>query len=126
MAQTLVDRGVQSCRIESNRGGTLFAANVEKRVRELGGITNITTKWTQTNKSTRIEINSSWVKSHCLFKDESLYHEDKEYMTAMKMLCSYTSAGRNKHDDVPDCLSMLVDFVGSFNANKVSIVRRPF
>ena len=126
VAQTLVDREVQRCRIESNRGGTLFAQNIEKRVRELGGVTNITTKWTQTNKATRIEINSSWIKSHCLFKDESLYHADKEYMTAMRMLTSYTSAGKNKHDDVPDCLSLLVDFVASFNSNKVSVVRRPF
>ena len=126
VAQTLVDRAVHKCRIESNRGGTLFAQNVEKRIRELGGITNITTKWTQTNKATRIEINSSWVKTHCLFKDESLYHDDKEYMNAMKMLTSYTSAGKNKFDDVPDCLSMLVDFVGSFNVNKVSVLRRPF
>ena len=126
IAQTLVDRGVQSCRIESNRGGTLFAQDVEKRVRELGGITNITTKWTQSNKSTRIEINSSWVKTHCLFKDESLYKEDHEYMTAMKMLTSYTSMGKNKNDDVPDVLAMFVDFVNSFVSNRVSIMRRPF
>ena len=126
IAQTLVDRAVQSCRIESNRGGTLFAQNVDKRVRELGGITNITTKWTQSNKNTRIEINSSWVKSHCLFKDESLYKEDHEYMVAMKMLTSYTSMGKNRNDDVPDVLAMFVDFVNSFAANKVSIMRRPF
>lgn len=126
VAQTLVDRAVQSCRIESNRGGTLFAQNVERRVRELGGITNITTKWTQSNKNTRIEINSSWVKSHCLFKDESLYKEDHEYMVAMKMLTSYTSMGKNRNDDVPDVLAMFVDFVNSFAANKVSIMRRPF
>ena len=126
IAQTLVDRGVQKCRIESNRGGTLFAQNVEKRVKELGGMTNITTKWTQANKATKIEVNSGWAKAHFLFKDESLYHEDKEYMTAMKMLTSYTSAGKNKHDDVPDCLAMLVDFIGSFGSNKVSVMRRPF
>jgi len=126
IAQALVERGVQKCRIESNRGGTLFAQNVEKRVRELGGITNITTKWTQSNKATRIEVSSGAARSRFLFKDESLYKEDKEYMNAMKMLTSYSSAGRNKNDDVPDALSMLVDFVGSFNANKVSIVRRPF
>ena len=126
IAQTLVDRAVQSCRIESNRGGTLFAQNVDKRVRELGGITNITTKWTQSNKNTRIEINSSWVKAHCLFKDESLYKEDHEYMVAMKMLTSYTSMGKNRNDDVPDVLAMFVDFVNSFAANKVSIMRRPF
>ena len=126
IAQTLVDRGVQKCRIESNRGGTLFAQNVEKRVRELGGITNITTKWTQTNKVTRIEISSGIAKSRFLFKDESTYKEDREYMTAMKMLTSYSSVGRAKNDDVPDAISMLVDFIGSFNANKVSVVRRPF
>ena len=126
IAQTLVDRGVQKCRIESNRGGTLFAQNVEKRVRELGGMTNITTKWTQTNKLTRIEISSGIAKSRFLFKDESLYHEDKEYMTAMKMLTSYSTVGRAKNDDVPDAMSMLVDFIGSFAANKASLVRRPF
>lgn len=126
IAQTLVDRGVLSCRIESNRGGTLFAQNVDKRVRELGGITNITTKWTQSNKNTRIEINSSWVKAHCLFKDESLYKEDHEYMVAMKMLTSYTSMGKNRNDDVPDVLAMFVDFVNSFAANRVTVLRRPF
>ena len=126
VAQTLVERGVQKCRIESNRGGTLFAQNVEKRVRELGGITNITTKWTQSNKTTRIEVTSGAARSRFLFKDESLYKEDKEYMNAMKMLTSYSSAGKNKHDDVPDAMSMLVDFAGSFNANKVTVMRRPF
>ena len=126
VAQMLVDRCVKHCRIESNRGGTLFAKNVERRVRELDGGTNITTKWTQTNKATRIEICSSWVKNHCLFKDESLYKEDPEYRVAMKMLTSYTSMGKNKNDDVPDVMAMFVDFVNSFNSNKVSIMKRPF
>lgn len=128
VAQALVDRGVQRCRIESNRGGTLFAQNVEKRVRELGGITNITTKWTQTNKQTRIEISSGVAKARFLFKDESTYKQDHEYMTAMQMLTSYSTVGgrANRHDDVPDAMSMLVDFVGSFNANKATIMRRPF
>ena len=128
VAQALVDRGVQRCRIESNRGGTLFAQNVEKRVKELGGITNITTKWTQTNKITRIEVASGIAKARFLFKDESTYKQDHEYMTAMQMLTSYSTVGgrANRHDDVPDAMSMLVDFVGSFNANKATIMRRPF
>jgi len=126
VAQVLADRLVQSCRIESNRGGTLFAQNVEKRCRELGAPVSITTKWTQSNKATRIEINSSWIKLHCLFKDETLYKEDREYEVAMRQMTSYTVAGKNKNDDVVDVLSMLVDFVTSFTANKVSIMRRPF
>lgn len=126
VAQALVDRAVQRCRIESNRGGTLFAQDVDKRVRELGGMTSITTKWTQSNKQTRIVTCAGAVKSRFLFKDESLYKEDKEYMTAMRMLTSYTSTGKVAHDDVPDAISMLVDFIGTFNANRVSVVRRPF
>ena len=35
VAQVLVDRKVRMCRIESNRGGTIFAQNVQKRVKEL-------------------------------------------------------------------------------------------
>lgn len=126
IAQTLTDLKVQRCRIESNRGGTLFAQEVEKLVAEKGGNTSITTKWTQTNKETRIETASAIAINRFLFKDESVYRQDKEYRTAMDMLCSYSSAGKAKHDDVPDAMSMLVDFVTSFNSNKVSIVKRPF
>lgn len=126
IAQTLTDLGVQRCRIESNRGGTLFAQEVEKLLREKGGTTSITTKWTQTNKETRIEISSGIAINRFLFKDESVYRNDKEYRTAMEMLTSYSSVSRSRHDDVPDAVSMLVDFINSFNANKVSVVRRPF
>lgn len=126
VAQMLVDKKVNKCRIESNRGGTLFAQNVQKRVEELGGIATITTKWTQTNKETRIEINAGWIKSHVVFKDESVFSADREYRTAMTQLHSYTITGKNKHDDVPDVLSMFVDFVGSTTSNQVKIIKKPF
>jgi predicted phage terminase large subunit-like protein len=126
IAQTLKDLCVQRCRIESNRGGTLFAQEVEKIQREIGGVTSITTKWTQTNKETRIEISSGIAINRFLFKDDSVIKNDREYRTAMEMLTSYSSVGRAKHDDMPDAVSMLVDFINSFNANKVSVMRRPF
>ena len=126
VAQALVDRKVRMCRIESNRGGTIFAQNVQKRVKELGGMTSITTKWTQTNKETRIVANSGMVKSHILFKDESLYAQDREYRDAMSQLCSYSLVGKNKHDDFPDALSMFVDWQLSDRANIATIMKRPF
>lgn len=126
VAQTLVDLGVERCRIESNRGGTLFAQEVEKLVSEKGGMTSITTKWTQSNKATKIEINSAVAINRFLFKDESVYAHDKEYRTAMDMLTSYSSVGKAAHDDVPDAIAMLVDFINSFNTNRVSVVKRPF
>ena len=126
VAAILVDRKVKMCRIESNRGGTLFAQNVQKRVKELGGMTSITTKWTQSAKETRIQTNSSIVKAHVLFKDESLYAKDKEYRDAMTQLTTYSMMGKNKHDDVPDALAMFVDWQMSDRSNMVQIMKRPF
>ena len=126
VAQLLVDRKVRTCRIESNRGGTLFAQNVEKRVKEMGGLTSITTKWTQSSKDTRIQTNSAVAKAHILFKDESLYPKDREYREAMSQLCTYSMIGKNKHDDVPDALALFVDWQMSDRSNIARILKRPF
>ena len=126
LVDTLVERRVAMCRFESNRAGGRVAQSVQKAVHERGGITNITTKWNQTNKETRIIVASGWIKTRCLFKDESLYKTDREYRTAMTMLTSYTLAGKNRHDDVPDAMSMLMDFAESFDSQKVVLMKRPF
>ena len=126
VAQILVDRKVKMCRIESNRGGTIFAQNVQKRVKEMGGMTSITTKWTQSNKETRIQTNSGMVKSHVLFKDESLYAKDLEYREAMQQLTTYSMMGKNKNDDVPDALAMFVDWQMTDRANIATIIKRKF
>ena len=126
IAKMLVDRKVKQCRIESNRGGTIFAQNVEKRVKELSGMTSITTRWTQTNKETRIQTNSALVKEHILFKDESYYAANREYREAMTQLTTYSMMGKNKHDDVPDCLAMFVDWQMSDRSNIATIIKRRF
>lgn len=126
VAQILVKHKVKMCRIESNRGGTMFAQTVEKRVRELGGMTSIQTRWTQTNKETRIQINSALVKERILFKDESKYSENREYRDAMQQLTTYSMVGKNKHDDVPDVLALFVDWQMSDRANIATILKRPF
>lgn len=124
VVRTLVDRKVRICRIESNRGGTLFAADVQKRLKELGGITTITTKWTQSNKSTRIVTNSGFVKSHILFRDDKV--QNKEYRTAMNLVIGYTMTGKVKHDDPPDALALFVDMVASSDVNTAVVMHRPF
>ncbi len=126
IAQAFVDRGVKMARFESNRGGTLFAGNVQSKVKDKGGHTKITTKWNQTNKDTRIITRAGWVKDHCLFKDESLYTQDKEYRRAMDMLCSYNMAGKNKHDDVPDVMADVADYVETMSISSISVAKRLF
>ena len=126
VSQLLVNRKVRMCRIESNRGGTLFAQNVQKRVKELGGMTSITTKWTQSNKETRIHANAGSAKANILFLDEKAEGYTTEYRNAMSQLCTYSIAGKNKNDDVPDTIAMFVDWQLSDRANVATIVKRKF
>lgn len=120
------DRGVQMMRVESNRGGTLFAANIEKGLRERECGCTVTTKWNQTNKETRILVASGWVKEHCLFRDESLYQEDREYATAMNLLCGYSMMGKNKYDDVPDVMADVYDFCQNRRGSIAVLGKRKF
>lgn len=122
----LVRFQVQMSRFESNSAGGRVAEKVQKEVKERGGVTHITTKYTTSNKETKIIVNSPWVKEHCLFKDGSIIKGDKEYRKALNFLCSYTMAGRNKNDDVPDGMAMLAEFVQSLEGSKVEVFRRPW
>lgn len=126
VAKRLVDEKVKLAQIESNRGGTLFAQSVKDKVKELGGITSITTKWTQTNKETRIQVNSAWAKAHFLFRDPKDPSTPREYKDAMSQLCSYSMLGKVKHDDVADVIAMSVEYILSFAGNTVTIVKRRF
>lgn len=125
LVNKLLKHKVQAARFESNSAGGRVAADVQKRVKEKGGRTKITTKYSTQNKETRIIIAAGFAKEHFLFKDESAYKDDKEYRLAMNMLCSYTMMGKNKTDDLVDSIAMLVDFTESFR-QQVTVFQRPF
>nr|DAJ22236.1 MAG TPA: Terminase [Siphoviridae sp. ctYuc6] len=126
LVEILVRYKVNSCRFESNSAGGRVAEKVQGEVKKKGGITHITTKFTTSNKETKIIVNSAWVKEHCLFKDMSLYKRNSDYGRMMDMLCSYTVAGKNKHDDVPDGLAMLAEYAQSLAGTKVEVFKRPW
>ncbi len=126
LVSKLLQHKVQAARFESNSAGGRIAAGVQKQVKEQGGRTKITTKFSTANKETRIIIAAGYAKEHFLFKDESVYKDNKEYRLAMNMLCGYTMAGKNKNDDIPDSIAMLADYSETFRMAKVEIVKRPF
>lgn len=126
LTEILVRDRVKACRFESNAAGRRVAEKIQGEVKRCGGITHITTKFTTSNKETRIIVNSAWVKEHCLFQDQSLYRKNSDYGKMMNMLCSYTAAGKNKHDDVPDGMAMLAEFAQSFTGAHVEVFRRPW
>lgn len=105
IANLIMTHNMQQCEFESNVGGDRVAYEVESRVNALGGRCNITTKPTETNKETKIIVNSDWIKKHVIFKDKSLYGAKDDYGIFMQWLLSYSVSGKNPHDDVPDALA---------------------
>lgn len=126
LVEVLLRHKVKLSRFESNSAGGKIAEKVQKEVKSRGGITRITTKYSTANKATRIIVDSPFVKEHFLFKDNSVIKNNKDYKRALGMLCSYTMAGRNAHDDVPDAFSMLSDFIQSFETQTVRVIQRPY
>jgi len=125
LASILLKHNVHMARFESNQAGLKLAEKIQGMVKEQGGRTKITTKYTTANKDTRIVMAQPWILEHCLFKDDSV-RQGKEYRKFLQFLCGWTMSGRNRHDDVPDAMAQLAEFIQSFAMNQVEIVKRPF
>lgn len=121
----IVNTGMQQCQFESNNGGDRVALEVSKLVEEKGGRCNITTKYTESNKETKIIVNADWVKKHVLFRDCEHYTPKEDYGKMMGFLLSYSVRGKNPHDDVPDGLAAFALFVTTGFVRPASIIQSP-
>lgn len=126
LVSKLLQHKAQMGQFESNSAGGKIAEKVQKEVKAAGGVSKITTKYTTSNKETRIIVASPWVKEHVLFKDNTVIKANKEYRKMLNFLCGYTMAGKNKHDDVPDAWSLFADYIQALEGNKVTVFQRPF
>ena len=91
---------VNKARIESNNGGSGFARNVIRILREQFSSNQTVVKWfhQSKNKKARIISNSTWIMEHVYFPQN---WKDKwpDYYSAM---IKYQRDGDNRHDDAPD------------------------
>lgn len=124
LIECLLRNNVQMANYESNNAGGRVAKDVQQAIKERGGRTKITTKFTTANKQTKIIVNSAWVKEHCLFKAKDQYTKQSDYGKFIGMLCSYTMAGKNKNDDAPDAMSMFAEYAQSFIQRRVEVFKR--
>jgi predicted phage terminase large subunit-like protein len=115
-------------RFESNVAGGKLAADVQSAIKEKNCRTKIETKWTQQNKETKILVEAPWVLENCVFNDDSVLHgeEHREYRKFLQSLCSYSLGGKNKHDDAPDSMAQLSQYIQGFGGNKIHILKRMF
>ena len=125
LAEKCVRHKVHMGQFESNSAGGRVAQSVQEMIRNQGGRTKLTTKYTTANKETKIIMASPFVKEHFLFKDDSVI-KDREYRKYLNDVCAYSMMGKNKHDDAVDSLSMAAEYVQSFSMMKVQPMARPF
>jgi predicted phage terminase large subunit-like protein len=97
-------------RVESNNQGSVFI----KMLRQLVPAEKILSVSNSTNKHTRILLQYGFIKEYCYFLDESEIIAGSDYDLFMRQLLSYMKDGSSKHDDAPDSLSGLCNFIQSF------------
>lgn len=120
----LLKHRVRQCQFENNAAGGRTADKVQQGVKDRGGATRITKKHTQVNKEAKIISNSPFIQNNILFLDDKVIPKKSDYEKMMRLLCSYTLKGKNRHDDVPDGLAQYADFVISLVGNKVTLRER--
>lgn len=127
LTDLIVRNKVQSAQFERNQGGGRVAAEVNKRVEEAGWICNITDEPTETNKEARIFQCANWVKQHILFKEKESYTAKSDYGEMMGQLLTYSTQGKNPHDDIPDCFSLFaLRVTGTNKTADIEPVFNPF
>lgn len=123
-AAILIRHQPHKVRFESNQAGGRIADNISKMIK--GKVrTIIEPKYTTANKETKILVNSDWIKKHCLFLEPSEYQVKSDYGRFMENVTSYTTKAKVLHDDGPDSLAMLAEFVSKPEARQSYIRQSP-
>lgn len=115
-AEMLFKNEVNLANIESNNGGRAFARNIERILKEKYKNNRTVIKWfhQSKNKKARILSNATWVMDHVYFP-KNWQDRWKEFS---KAILSYQKEGKNKHDDGPDALTGVAEFMNSVQGAK--------
>lgn len=124
-ASVIIKHNPHSVQFESNSAGGRTADAINEKIKGKCR-TRITKKFTTQNKETKIIVNSGWIKEHVLIKDKSIYTPKSPYGMAVAALMSYTVAGKNPTDDVPDGMGMFAEYVANGTRKPTQIINSPF
>ena len=123
-ANILIRHNPHKIRFESNSAGGRVAHNVQKFI-DGKCRAQIEPERTQANKETKILVNSDWIKKHCIFLDPSLYTPKSDYGLFMENVVTYTVKVKPPHDDGPDSLAMLAEYVARPVQKPTTIINSP-
>lgn len=125
LANAIISNNVAGVRVEANKSTEAYKEGVEKILKLKDYKCNITSKSapTNTSKIQRIYDKAPDIRERLIFRESG--KRSKEYELFMQNVLSFKLVGKNKHDDAPDSLAMIIEM--DINPNKkVEIFKRPF
>ena len=116
---------LNALQIEANKMTLPYKEGVEDILKKQGYRLSITSKPAPptTSKEQRIYDKAPDIRDRCIFLEPS--RRSKEYNLFMQQVFSFKVVGKNKHDDAPDSLAMLMDMAIN-PAGAYSVFRKPF
>ena len=119
-----VRNNVARARFEANVGGTEYAEEIDKSLRERNYKMSIQSQRasTKSSKMDRIVRWSSDIKSRLVFRSDKARGE--MYDKAMNELCRISVDAKKQHDDAPDSLAMAMDYRDNGLCSVKAIERR--
>lgn len=124
-ADILIKHNPHKIRFESNNVGNRVAHNIQKIISGKCRA-DIETRPTQANKETKILVNSDYISKHFYFLHPSQYKPKSDYGLFMANVTTYTTRAKVAHDDGPDSLAMLAEFVQNPLGGKATAIHNPF
>lgn len=125
LIDAIITHGVTAVRFECNKMTMSYKEEVERALEKRGVKINLLTKTAPNNqaKETRIFDKAPFIRQF-FFLDEN--KRSKAYTSFMVNVYSFRVTGHNKHDDAPDSLAMVADFIERPASSKVEVFRRPW
>lgn len=124
-ADILIKHNPHKIRFESNNAGNRVAHNIQKMITGKCRA-DIETRSTQSNKETKILVNSDYISKHFYFLHPSQYKPKSDYGLFMANVTTYTTRAKVAHDDGIDSLSMMSEYVQNPLGGKATAMRNPF
>lgn len=124
-ADILIKHNPHKIRFESNNVGNRVAHNIQKIISGKCRA-DIETRPTQANKETKILVNSDYISKHFYFLHPSQYKPKSDYGMFMGNVTTYTTRAKVAHDDGPDSLAMMAEYVQNPLGGKATAMHNPF
>jgi len=125
LVSAIKKHGIRAVQIEATKATAGYKDELEARLKEEGIRVNLTSKAAPSNvsKHDRIFDKAPDIRENMVFVESG--KRSKTYDLFMQNVFSYKVFAKNKHDDAPDSLAMVMDMMRSAN-RKPEVFARPF